>query len=66
MQKMAVKGRLDEGMKSIMKAVFIAGMSAALGFDGDDLALAEALKPALHAISQRHGGTIIEVKEARQ
>lgn len=59
MRQMAIKGKRDEGLEVTLKLTFIAGMSAALGFDGDDEALFRALKPAMKAISAKYGGRTI-------
>jgi hypothetical protein len=59
MRQTSIKGRRDEGLEAVMKMVFIAGMSAALGFDGNDEDLGDALKPALLAISHKYGDRTI-------
>jgi hypothetical protein len=59
MRKMAIKGKRDEGLEATLKLTFIAGMSAALGYDGTDQDLASALNPAMKAISEKYGGRTI-------
>jgi hypothetical protein len=59
MRKMAIKGKRDEGIEATLKLTFIAGMSAALGFDGNDAELLNACKPAMQAISAKYGGRTI-------
>jgi hypothetical protein len=59
MRQLAIKGRRDEGLEATFKLIFIAGMSAALGFDGNDEELLKACKPAMQAISAKYGGRTI-------
>ena len=59
MRGMAIKGTPNEGLNAVLKMVFVAGMSAALGFDGTDEDLGDAIKPALQAISAKYGNRTI-------
>lgn len=59
MRKMAIKGKRDEGLEATLKLTFIAGISSALGFDGNDEDLGAALGPAMKAISEKYGGRTI-------
>jgi hypothetical protein len=59
MRQMSIKGKRDEGLEAMLKLTFIAGMSAALGFDGTDEDLHRALRPAMKAISDKYGGRTI-------
>lgn len=60
MRGLAIKGgQLSPGMYAVLKMVFIAGMSAALAYDGDDETLGKIVKEALQSIPKRYGGRTI-------
>lgn len=67
MRGLAIHGpQLAPGMYAVLKMVFIAGMSAALAFPGDDEMLGANTKAALLAISERYGNrTIFPIEEAK-
>jgi hypothetical protein len=56
MRGMAVKGPRDESLEAVLKMTFIAGMSAALNFDGEDVELGHAALYAIEAIGRKYGG----------
>ena len=57
---LAIKGgQLSPGMYAVMKMTFIAGMSAALHYDGEDITLGIMVKKAMENISERYGGRTI-------
>jgi hypothetical protein len=59
MRSLGVRGEVKPALTAVFKMCFIAGMSAALTFPGDDAALIAALKPAMKAISEQYGGRTI-------
>ena len=54
--KGAIGGSLTAEQLAMLKCVFIGGISAALGYDGTDLELAEGLVPALRRVSVSMAG----------
>lgn len=59
MAAMSIHGEIPLNLKAVLKMVFIAGMSAALAFPGDDEMLGANVKAALKSISTLYGNRTI-------
>jgi hypothetical protein len=59
MARIGIKGDIETGLKATFKMCFLCGMAAALSFDGNDIELVGAIRPAMEAISEQFGGRTI-------